>query len=513
MLPLRDTKLSDSLSVSPSRPAERLSASAKLAVGGVLWLVLSLIFSCWVQWHMQNAPHGQPSTQSLPNVTANSAANSAEMGSTSPLATPLGLAVSHAVWLRFDKALTLELVDTLLAQALPKALPLAQWQRVVLPHAGGAGQPGQTGDAAADGYTGAGSALSLEDSSVLHSADTSAALTSPATNRPSPALSALAGADGVRLITVSGPCAPLRLGLALLEGLSAQAETLRAAGARAEVRWTPNGALEILLNHLVYYAVKFPEHQGQLADLAQPLPDAALAIVLDDMGQSPDAADEAAALPFAVTLAIWPRASHAHEVAAVAAGRRLDCLLHQPMEPLPRADHRRPDPGPGALLTTMSAEQIGATLDANLRALPTVIGLNNHMGSAFTGDISLCRTLAGMLGGHGLAVLDSVTRPDPQLALAAREAGLVGLARDVFLDTRRDTAAILVALDAAAARARAKGMAVAIGHPYAETLRALRQWQDREGAAVVPLRRIIWKLAQDNAAFAARTHSRNTNME
>ena len=509
MLPLRDTKLSDSLSVSPSRPAERLSASTKLAVGGVLWLVCSLIFSCWLQWHMQSAPQGQPAAQYPANVAASSAANVGDFGTAAPHATPLGFAVSHAGWQRFDKKIALERVDTLLAQALPKALPLAQWQLAVLPQAGGEGQPGHTGAA---GYAGAESALS-EDSSALPLADASAALSSPATNTHLPTLSALSGADGVRLITVSGSCAPLRLGLALLEGLSAQAETLRAAGARAEVRWTSNGALEILLDHLVYYAVKFPEPLAQLADLAQPLPDAALAIVLDDMGQGPDVADEAAALPFAVTFAIWPRAPHAGEVAAIAAARRLDCLLHQPMEPLPRADHRRPDPGPGALLTSMSAEQLGATLGANLRALPTVIGLNNHMGSAFTGDISLCRTLAGMLVGHGLAVLDSVTRPDPQLALAAKEAGLVGLARDVFLDTRRDTAASLVALDAAAARARAKGMAVAIGHPYPETLRALRQWQDREGAAVVPLRRIIWKLAQDNAAHAARTHSLNTNME
>lgn len=458
---------------------------------------------------MQNAPQGQPAAQYPASVAASSAANIAAFGNTAPHATPLGFAVSHAGWLRFDKKLALKQVDTLLAQALPKALPLAQWQLAVLPQAGGEGQPGHAGAA---GYGGAESALS-EDSSALPLADASAALSSPATNIHSSTLSALAGVDGVRLITVSGTCAPLRFGLALLEGLNTQAKTLRAAGARAEVRWTSNGALEILLNHLVYYAVKFPEHLAQLADLAQPLPDAALAIVLDDMGQGPDVADEAAALPFAVTFAIWPRAPHAREVAAIAAARRLDCLLHQPMEPLPRADHRRPDPGPGALLTSMSVEQIGATLDANLRALPTVIGLNNHMGSAFTGDISLCRTLAGMLVGHGLAVLDSVTRPDPQLALAAKEAGLVGLARDIFLDTRRDTAASLVALDAAAARARAKGMAVAIGHPYPETLRALRQWQDREGAAVVPLRRIIWKLAQDNAALAARTHSLNTNME
>ena len=54
---------------------------------------------------------------------------------------------------------------------------------------------------------------------------------------------------------------------------------------------------------------------------------------------------------------------------------------------------------------------------------------------------------------------------------------------------------------------------MAIGHPYAETLRALRQWQDKEGVAVVPLRRIIWKLAQENAALAAGTLSLNKNME
>lgn len=509
MLPLRDTKLSDSLSVSPLRPAERLSASAKLAVGGVLWLVCSLIFSCWVQWYMQGAPQGQSAAQYPANVAVNAAANVADVGTTAPFALPLGFAVSHAGWQRFDKGRALGLVDTLLAQALPKALPLAQWQLTVLPQAGSTRQPGQS-ETAEDAES---ELPASEDSSVSPLADASATRTSPATNTHSPTLSVLNGADGVRIITVSGSCAPLRLGLALLEVLSARAETLRAAGARAEVRWAPNGALEILLNHLVYYAVKFPEHLAQLADLAQPLPEAALAIVLDDMGQRPDIADEAAALPFAVTFAIWPRAPHAREVAAIAAARRLDCLLHQPMEPLPRADHRRPDPGPGALLTTMSVEQIGATLDANLRALPTVIGLNNHMGSAFTGDILLCRTLTGMLVGHGLAVLDSGTRPDPQLALAAKQAGLVGLARDVFLDTRRDTAASLVALDAAAARARAKGMAVAIGHPYPETLRALRQWQDREGAAVVPLRRIIWKLAQDNAALAAGTLSLNNNME
>ena len=325
---------------------------------------------------------------------------------------------------------------------------------------------------------------------------------------------AAAPGDGsVRRYVVSGPCAPLRLGLALLEGLRARQDALQSAGARASVRWSPQATLEVLLNNSVCCVFAFPGREGQLADLAQPLPAAALAVIIDDMGQKTAAADEAAALLFPVTFAIWPKAPHAAETADIAASRRLDSLLHQPMEALPRADHRRPDPGPGALLTSMSAQQIRAVVEDNLRAVPTVIGLNNHMGSAFTGDISQCEVLAGMLGERGLAVIDSVTRPDPQLAVAARKAGLVALARDVFLDTRRDAAAISLALDAAAARARAHGMAVAIGHPHPETLRALRDWQDKDGVAVVPLRRIIWKLAQDSAAVAGSPYPPNINME
>ena len=472
MLPLRDTKLSDSLLAGPLRFAGGLSASAQLAVGGLLWLLCSLAISCWVYWQLE-APTRKPTAASgaaLPFAVAHKPSDAHDGGSS------------------FDKALALESVDALLARTLPLALPQAQWQQLPLQE----NLPVET--------------------SQLPSGATIPHIPAASAEQAAYAATYASAAD-LRQVIVSGPCAPLRLGLALLQGLRDQNPVLERAGVRTEVRWTPQGTLEVLLNHLVYYVVSFPGREGQLSDLAQPLPPEALAIVIDDMGQRLESAEALASLPFPVTLAIWPRSPHAQETAGIALTRRLDCLLHQPMEALPRALHGRPDPGPGALLTSMSAQEVQTVLEENLRILPSVIGLNNHMGSAFTGDISLCRTLCSMLGGRGLAVLDSVTRPDPQLALAAREAGLVGLARDVFLDTRRDTAAILSALDAAAARARAQGMAVAIGHPYPETLRALRDWQDKDGVAVVPLRRVLWKLAQDGAAVAARSYPANNNME
>lgn len=472
MLPLRDTKLSDSLLAGPLRFAGGLSASTKLAVGGLLWLLCSLAFSCWLYGQME-APASKHQGAS---------------GAAMPFAAAHKSSGEHGGGLGFDRALALEVMDTLLARALPQALPQAQWQRVSSP-----------------------------ENPLAETLPSPAGASIPPNTIPPTEQSAGVAADActadLRQFIVSGPCAPLRLGLALLQDLRDQNSVLERAGARADVRWTPQGTLEVLLNHLVYYVVSFPGREAHLADLAVPLPQQALAIVMDDMGQQLESAELLASLPFPVTLAIWPRSPHAQETAGIAASRRLDCLLHQPMEALPRPKHGRPDPGPGALFTSMSAQEVQAVLEGNLRALPTVVGLNNHMGSAFTGDISLCRTLCGLLGGRGLAVLDSVTRPDPQLVVAAREAGLVSLARDVFLDTRRDTAAILSALDAAAARARAQGMAVAIGHPYPETLRALRDWQDKDGVAVVPLRRILWKLAQDGAAIAARSYPANNNME
>lgn len=55
---------------------------------------------------------------------------------------------------------------------------------------------------------------------------------------------------------------------------------------------------------------------------------------------------------------------------------------------------------------------------------------------------------------------------------------------------------MLAALDKAARLARKQGIAIAIGHPHASTLRALERWENREGVAVVPLRRYVWHLAQ-----------------
>ncbi|MDD4702373.1 MAG: divergent polysaccharide deacetylase family protein [Desulfovibrio sp.] len=440
----------------------------------------------------------------------------------------------------------LEALDQLVEAALRQTLPTARWQRELTTLAYGEAQGHAGGHAGTYGHTGA--------------YESKAAQARPAVAAPQgmighPAQAASGAAPEtqvVRVYTVTGPCAPLRLGLELLDRLTPprgrvleEREKLAAeerpaarelapnsmagqasspgqarepghganrassgpgmpsladmADGKIRLAWTDTGHLDIFDRGRLTHRFVFPGREPQLADLARPLSRPALALVIDDMGQSLHAAESLAALPYPVTLAIWPHAPQAQATADLAAQRRLDVLAHVPMEPLPRSDGTRLQPGQGALWAVMQPDQLRPALKDNLSALPSAIGLNNHMGSAFTGNAASCRRLCAGLEGQGFFVLDSLTTPDSHLGAQARSLGLVSATRDVFLDTRRQTPAILEALDHAASRARSKGYAVAIGHPYDETLHALRAWQDKAQVALVPLRRLVWHLAQKDA--------------
>lgn len=417
------TKGNNSPPTSASGAGGGLCASDWLGLGGLAWLVCALAFSLW--WGEELTAPDTAEENSLAAVSA------VEIDAAGQQPTPS----VHEREARF----TLDRVEALVIQTLPRALPLAHWRREEEPPSG------------------------------------------------------VAETDA-RRYRIAGPCAPLRLAVALLEKLRAAAAADSSLLPR--LAWTDEGVLELRLNGRLSHSFYFPGRERELADLARPLPAAALVLVIDDLGQSLEAAEALAALPFPVTLALWPRASGTGAAANLAGQRGLDCLVHMPMEPLPRADGSRPKPGAGALFTDMSPQALAAALEPALSAVPTALGLNNHMGSRFTGSASASRQLCAQLAGRGFAVLDSLTSPHSRLAEAARAAGLVSVTRAVFLDTQRKTDAILAALDAAAARARSGGFAVAIGHPYPETLSALRRWRDKAGTAVIPLRRLIWHLAQ-----------------
>ena len=78
----------------------------------------------------------------------------------------------------------------------------------------------------------------------------------------------------------------------------------------------------------------------------------------------------------------------------------------------------------------------------------------------------------------------------------ARHLGLAAAGRDVFLDNDRQVGKILGQIDALIAKAGKQGSAVAICHPYPETLAALRQAAPSfraRGVELVPVRMLLDK--------------------
>lgn len=212
-----------------------------------------------------------------------------------------------------------------------------------------------------------------------------------------------------------------------------------------------------------------------------------LAIVIDDLGESVNAARKLASLSFPVTFAIWPRSTNAKLVAEIGRQRGEEIILHQPMEPIGYPEVR---PGPGTVFVRMTPDQVHTIIAENLKMVPYAVGINNHMGSRFTQDRQAVQAVLEELRERDLFVLDSWTHSKSVFFAEAKKAGFTAYKRSVFIDVVQDVPSIVHQLEKAERIALTTGQAIAIGHPLPETLAALRQWEARRNPAVsvVPVR-------------------------
>lgn len=204
-----------------------------------------------------------------------------------------------------------------------------------------------------------------------------------------------------------------------------------------------------------------------------------IALVIDDLGDHPVFAKNLTELPFPVTMAVLPNRPRTRYAADLAAEHGLDVILHQPMQP---STYPRINPGPGAVFTDMDDQRVIRQVSENLAQLPNVVGMNNHMGSAFTEDAQGMAAVMSVLKAKGLFFLDSVTSAKSSAPAVARQAGVPLYRRSVFLDNVRNVRAILGQLKNTERVALKNGRAIAIGHPYSETMEALKLWAgERDG--------------------------------
>lgn len=215
-----------------------------------------------------------------------------------------------------------------------------------------------------------------------------------------------------------------------------------------------------------------------------------IAIVIDDVGLDRSNSAAVIALPAPLTLSFLPYAPDLVVQTRVAAARGHELMVHLPMQPM--ADDI--DPGPNALFVDLDDGEIARRVDWALTRFDGYAGVNNHMGSRFTARAEAMRPVLLALRGRGLFFLDSRTSPDSVAGTLADQLGLAHATRDVFLDHDRDPQAIRDALAQVEALALLHGSAIAIGHPYPETLAVLAEWlaeADERGLDLVPVSALV----------------------
>jgi polysaccharide deacetylase 2 family uncharacterized protein YibQ len=140
---------------------------------------------------------------------------------------------------------------------------------------------------------------------------------------------------------------------------------------------------------------------------------------------------------------------------------------------MPMAASQTASTDPYALLLGMSAKEFDQVLSQAFSALPQAQGLNNHQGSALTANRDAMVSLMTRLKQREMFFIDSRTTEKSVALAVAGELGVPATERNVFLDNERSETRIAEQLQFAINLARQEGHALAIGHPYPETIAAL----------------------------------------
>ena len=196
-----------------------------------------------------------------------------------------------------------------------------------------------------------------------------------------------------------------------------------------------------------------------------------ISIIIDDMGSLNKRGARAIQLPGAIAYSFLPHSPYTIQLAKLAHSYNKEVLLHLPMESI--KNHAL---GPGGLSLDMSRDEFVQTLQKDLESVPHVKGINNHMGSLLTRHPGHMMWLMQAIHEKGeLFFVDSRTTSNTVALKVANENHVPSIPRNIFLDHVRNIEAINREFDRMIEHARKTGTALAIGHPYKETLTVLEE--------------------------------------
>jgi uncharacterized protein len=228
-----------------------------------------------------------------------------------------------------------------------------------------------------------------------------------------------------------------------------------------------------------------------------------VAVVIDDLGLDKRRTERVTTLRAPLTLAFMTYAEDLDHQTSLAHSRGHELLVHVPMQPM----NGSYDAGPEVLDVGLPADELRRRIDWGLSRFKGFVGINNHMGSRFTADVTGMKVVMQELNRRGLMFLDSVTSEHSVAADAARSQAVPFAAREVFLDNTQTVASVRSQLDRVEQLARKHGYAIAIGHPHDATVEALSSWLpalETKGFILVPVTAIVKASNGQNGLTAVR---------
>lgn len=195
-----------------------------------------------------------------------------------------------------------------------------------------------------------------------------------------------------------------------------------------------------------------------------------IVIIIDDIGYDRKIAMALYDLDPNITFSILPFSPFGQSIAKQLHDKGAQLMLHLPMEPF---EYPEVNPGPGAILSSMSPDDLLAQLRKNIDNVPNIAGVNNHMGSKITTNADQMNQIFSVLKKENLFFIDSRTAPKSQGKASARLFNLKFGQRDIFLDNFQNTEYITKQFKKLIRLSEKHGFAIGIGHPYPATLNTL----------------------------------------
>ncbi|MCJ7814243.1 MAG: divergent polysaccharide deacetylase family protein [Candidatus Atribacteria bacterium] len=212
--------------------------------------------------------------------------------------------------------------------------------------------------------------------------------------------------------------------------------------------------------------------------------------IIDDLGYETEVAKKMMELEFPITLSILPFLQYSEFIAEEGRKNNQEIILHLPMEP----SNSSTNPGPGAIKSSMSEEEIRQSVRNSIVNFPYIIGVNNHMGSKITENRKIMEIVLEEIKGYNLFFIDSMTSKNSIAYEVAQEMGIKTAVRSVFLDNENDMEYIKKQMLEIQETALREGEAIAIGHSRINTFYVLKRMIPeliKAGIEIVPVSKLV----------------------